>query len=481
MRVLAGGAPVAIMTGTSIALPRARRCCRSSAQLEGAGVVTTSTSPATSTGAAAPPPTDHDDHLRDLIEQVLFTSPGERVMRPDFGSGLLALVFEPGGPEARPPPQYLVQGALRARARPTSSPSSPSTSRRSTPPSGDRSLRRTTDAGARDRHLRGAGGRAVTRYVCCNERRLLAVQERGPARTGSSTSRCATPTSPPAGSAPAHPVRPAAAPRLPGTLGPTNVVIDGGERIPTVDVEWATAATALPPPRAAFLLDGLDDPRPRPRRPHRRSAATSPATGSRLVAGARQPAPPPGFDPLLAEVEFSFKVECPTDFDCAAECTCPPGVHHAPLIDYLAKDYQGFRRLMLDRLSLLAPEWTERAAADVGITLVELLAYVADELSYRQDAVATEAYLDDAPGRVSLRRHARLVDYRGARRLQRARLGAGGRRVADGRAAGRHHAAVRGAGAAPADRAELGRPQDRAGGVPGRVRDRRARPSSTST
>ena len=39
--------------------------------------------------------TDDAGHLRDLIEQVLFTAPGERVMRPDFGSGLLGLVFEP--------------------------------------------------------------------------------------------------------------------------------------------------------------------------------------------------------------------------------------------------------------------------------------------------------------------------------------------------------------------------------------------------
>ena len=139
---------------------------------------------------------------------------------------------------------------------------------------------------------------------------------------------------------------------------------------------------------------------------------TSPATASRLVAAAGSPAPPPGFDPLLAEVDFSFKVECPSDFDCKAACTCPPGVHHAPPIDYLAKDYQGFRRIMLERMSLLSPQWTERAAADVGVTLVELLAYVADELSYRQDAVATEAYLDTARSRVSLRRHARLVDYR---------------------------------------------------------------------
>lgn len=57
--------------------------------------------------------TGDDDHLRDLIEQVLFTAPGERVMRPDFGSGLLALVFEPGGPELVAATQHLVQGALQ--------------------------------------------------------------------------------------------------------------------------------------------------------------------------------------------------------------------------------------------------------------------------------------------------------------------------------------------------------------------------------
>ena len=57
--------------------------------------------------------TSDDDHIRDLIEQVLFTSPGERVMRPDFGSGILGLVFEPGGPELVATTQHLVQGALQ--------------------------------------------------------------------------------------------------------------------------------------------------------------------------------------------------------------------------------------------------------------------------------------------------------------------------------------------------------------------------------
>ncbi len=90
---------------------------------------------------------------------------------------------------------------------------------------------------------------------------------------------------------------------------------------------------------------------------------------------------------------------------------CEPPALVEPLIDYLAKDYASFRRLMLDRLALLMPEWTERHIPDIGITLVELLAYVGDYLSYHQDAVATEAYLDTARQRISVRRHARLVDY----------------------------------------------------------------------
>ena len=55
----------------------------------------------------------HPDRAgRDLIEAVLFTAPGERVMRPDFGSGLLGLLFEPGGPELTGTVQFMVQSAL---------------------------------------------------------------------------------------------------------------------------------------------------------------------------------------------------------------------------------------------------------------------------------------------------------------------------------------------------------------------------------
>ena len=57
--------------------------------------------------------TDLDDHIRDLIEQVLFTAPGERVNRPTFGSGLLQLVFAPNNDELAAATQFLVQGALQ--------------------------------------------------------------------------------------------------------------------------------------------------------------------------------------------------------------------------------------------------------------------------------------------------------------------------------------------------------------------------------
>jgi hypothetical protein len=111
-------------------------------------------------------------------------------------------------------------------------------------------------------------------------------------------------------------------------------------------------------------------------------------------------------------VQFSFKVNCPGDLDCQSNAACPPEERLLPEINYLAKDYASFRQLILDRLALLMPDWRERHVPDIGIALVEVLAYVGDYLSYYQDAVATEAYLDTARLRISVRRHARLVDYK---------------------------------------------------------------------
>jgi hypothetical protein len=118
-----------------------------------------------------------------------------------------------------------------------------------------------------------------------------------------------------------------------------------------------------------------------------------------------------GFDPLYDSVDFTFKAGCPSDLDCRPQTVCPPPVRTQPEINYLAKDYNSFRQLILDRLALIMPGWTETHVPDIGIMLVEVLAYAGDYLSYYQDAVATEAYLGTARQRISIRRHARLVDY----------------------------------------------------------------------
>jgi hypothetical protein len=198
-------------------------------------------------------------------------------------------------------------------------------------------------------------------------------------------------------------------------LNASNVRIDGGVRIAPVHVVWAHAAAAVP----AALLNAAEQAYlaalPQPDRVLVVRTDTpgdfSPYT-LRLILSPTQPdLPPAGFDRLLSSVEFSFKVDCPSDFDCQQVRVCPEPSLTPPHINYLAKDYASFRRLMLDRMSQIMPAWQDRNPADPGIALVELLAYAGDRLSYYQDAVATEAYLGTARRRVSVRRHARLVDY----------------------------------------------------------------------
>lgn len=119
-----------------------------------------------------------------------------------------------------------------------------------------------------------------------------------------------------------------------------------------------------------------------------------------------------GFDPQLSSVTFSFKVDCGPYFDCdPAAIPCAPNAPTPPPINYLAKDYGTFKTILLDRMNQLLPAWGATSEADLGIVLAEVIAYVGDQLSYQQDAVATEAYLMTARSRISLRRHAKLVDY----------------------------------------------------------------------
>jgi Baseplate J-like protein len=179
-----------------------------------------------------------------------------------------------------------------------------------------------------------------------------------------------------------------------GPLTENNVRIEGGERITDVMVTNVT-----PSPEANVLTVEVNHP------------GDFSIYTLRLVQDAQHPQAPPGYDPVLSDIEFSFKVECPSDFDCKPTCICPPAPRVEPDINYVAKDYASFRRLMLDRMALLNPQWTERNAADLGVALVEALAFVGDYISYEQDAIGTEAYLGTARRRVSVRRHARLVDY----------------------------------------------------------------------
>ncbi|MFJ7905598.1 putative baseplate assembly protein [Kitasatospora sp. NPDC096204] len=191
--------------------------------------------------------------------------------------------------------------------------------------------------------------------------------------------------------------------RAPDELGPENIRVDGGRRITGLRALAVDIERADDPELDDRMLVTLDRAGDTSR--YRLTVVEADAYGR---PGTR---PYPGFDPRYASTDFSFGADCPSPYDCRTEESCPPSHRPAPVIDYTARDYESLRRLVLDRMSLTTPGWTERHLPDLGVTLVELLAYTADQLSYQQDAVATEAYLDTARRRVSVRRHVRLIDY----------------------------------------------------------------------
>ena len=195
-------------------------------------------------------------------------------------------------------------------------------------------------------------------------------------------------------------------------LGPTNFLIEGGTRITNIGIEWANPFAALAPVTQALVLENVTVPDPTKVVVIRPTSSGDFSTYTLQIVQASNPSElPPGYDPLLSQTPFGFKVECPPGFDCAPQKVCPPEILPEPVIDYLSKDFDSFNTLMLNRLALINPNWQERHPADMGVALVELLAYVGDQLSYYQDAVATEAYLGTARRRISIRRHARLLDY----------------------------------------------------------------------
>nr|WP_294510135.1 putative baseplate assembly protein [uncultured Rhodopila sp.] len=204
---------------------------------------------------------------------------------------------------------------------------------------------------------------------------------------------------------------------LPAGFSQANVRISGGERITNVGVVWAAVATPVP---AQFSMTGEAataaivgaEPAPATILVVRTTTSGDFSTYTlTLVASALDASPPAGFDPRLSSVDFCFKVDCPSDFDCQPNPSCPPEISTPPAINYLAKDFTTFTTLMSDRMSQLVPDWQQGSLADYGMALIELLAYAGDQLSYQQDAIATEAYLETARRRISLRRLAVLVDY----------------------------------------------------------------------
>ncbi len=260
-------------------------------------------------------------------------------------------------------------------------------------------------------------------FSCCNENRRAAVLG-NPTLNGIDYLELADdkaiPASPPQQTLLVHCLNTA-----PKNLQPSNVLITGGETITGITASWvlpASASSAPPntatPAELAYFNGLIENAKIIVVRTS--VAGDFSAYTLKLVNDASAAAQDSfavtevlnGFDPQLAEVTFSFKIDCGPDFDCKPPApNCSPDLPSPPPINYLAKDYGSFRTILLDRLNQLLPAWGATSEADLGVALAELMAYVGDQLSYQQDAVATEAYLLMARSRISLRRHALLVDY----------------------------------------------------------------------
>lgn len=199
--------------------------------------------------------------------------------------------------------------------------------------------------------------------------------------------------------------------KAPATITAANVLVRGGSRVTDIQVTGIEVERHSDPEVDDIMLVFVDKYGDFSTY-QLMLVALDPDTGKPLYdEDTHLPVPMLGFDPRYSSLDFSFKASCPSDLDCAAPAGCTEAEAKLPDINYLAKDYGSFRQLILDRMALTMPNWKERHVPDLGITLVELLAYAGDHLSYYQDAVATEAYLDTARRRVSVRRHTRLVDY----------------------------------------------------------------------
>jgi hypothetical protein len=117
-----------------------------------------------------------------------------------------------------------------------------------------------------------------------------------------------------------------------------------------------------------------------------------------------------GIDPIFGSIPFRFRPGCFTT-DCDPPWCATDEAEPTPAIDYLARDYDSFKHTLIAAMMERVPGWRPTSEADLDETLIELLSARADELADFQDRAIGEAYLATARGRVSLARHARLMDY----------------------------------------------------------------------
>lgn len=119
---------------------------------------------------------------------------------------------------------------------------------------------------------------------------------------------------------------------------------------------------------------------------------------------------PQKIDPILSSIPFKFRPGC-FNIDCAPAWKSAPAPETGPVIDYLVKDYDSFKHTLINAMMERVPQWQATSEADLDQVLIDLFSAAADELSDFQDRVMNEAYLGTARKRVSLARHARLMDY----------------------------------------------------------------------
>jgi hypothetical protein len=119
---------------------------------------------------------------------------------------------------------------------------------------------------------------------------------------------------------------------------------------------------------------------------------------------------PRAMDPLLNRLPFKFRPGC-FNLDCAPTWVAAAPPAPAPVIDYLARDYDSFRHVLMSAMAERVPGWAATSEADLDQVLIDLIAAQADELADHHDRVVAERAITTARKRVSFARHGRLVDY----------------------------------------------------------------------